>query len=103
MRHAVAGQEWPPGTTLAEYIQSIRDIALDPASGLFVSQFRTFGWHHAIVGRADRWRGPRGYTWAMVEYRVTPGYWMTAFQMSQGLAYFSAATRKAGQWLRQPN
>jgi hypothetical protein len=102
LRHAVVGQEWPSGTTLGDYLQSIRDIALDPTSGLFLSQFRTFGWHLAIVRRSGRLLGPRGHAWTMVEYRVATGHWMTAFQLSKGLAYFAATTRKAGLWLRQP-
>ena len=102
LRHVVVGQEWPPGTSLANYLRSIREVALDPTSGLFTSQFRSFGWHLAIIRRSGALSCPRGHAWVMVEYRVGTGRWMTAFQLAKGLAYFREATRTAGTWLRQP-
>lgn len=102
LRHVVARQEWPPGTTLNAYLESLRQIVLDERSGVVVSQYRDKGWQLAVVRRSYELRGPEGYEWVTIEYRVTTGHWMTAFQPEEGLAYFQRAERKEQRWLRRP-
>jgi hypothetical protein len=102
LRHVVAQDEWPEGTTLAEYLQSMRAAILDRASGVFVSRFGG-NWQIAVICPSRDLRGPGGHEWVMVEYRVTTGLWVTGFQPAQGLAQATQdPQREAGRWLRRP-
>jgi hypothetical protein len=103
LRHVLVRQEWPVGTTLGQYLSSIRDRVVDPACGLLVSRWHDRVWHLSVVGRSGSLRGPGGYEWLAVEYDVGAGFWVTAFQVERGLAaYVGDRRRKEGLWLRQP-
>ena len=102
LRHVVAQNEWPLDTTRADYLRSARDLALDPRSGVLISEYRHYGWHVSIVGRSRSLQGPQGYSMTVVEYRVTTGYWATMLQLRQGYAHFEAAYRTRKLWLRLP-
>ena len=103
LRHAVAEQEWPPGTTLAGYLQSIRDVILDPRSGVLVSQLEG-EWQLTVVRQSGPLRGPAGYEWVMVDYRVSITSWVTAFQLRRGLDEITGSARRQGvRWLRRPS
>ncbi len=103
LRHVVVQGEWPVGTTLNEYLDSIRAVIMDPASGLLTSQLHG-EWQLALVRRSGMWRGPAGFPWLVVEYRVALGHWVTAFQPQQGLALFSETPHRQRQrWLRHPS
>ena len=103
LRHVVAQQEWPPGTTLDEYLTSIREVVLDATSGILVSRMFDHYWQLTAVRRSGPFRGPRGHEWLMVEYRVGLGHWVTAFQPERGLALIAQGPARQGQrWLRQP-
>jgi hypothetical protein len=103
LAHVVVGQEWPPGTTLADYLDSIRGVVLDPRSGVLTS--RLYGeWQLAVVRRSGPLRGPQGYEWLMVEYRVSITSWATAHQLRAGLSAITQSPNRQGvRWLRQPN
>jgi hypothetical protein len=104
LRRVVARQEWPIGTTLDHYLDSIRAVTRDPGSGLLVSRWHDRVWHLSIVRRSGVLRGPRGYDWLAVEYDVAAGYWATAFQVERGLAAYAADPRRREPlWLRQPS
>ncbi|MBA2450255.1 MAG: hypothetical protein H0V51_19750 [Chloroflexi bacterium] len=102
LRHAIFQQEWPVGTSRGDYIRSARDLAVDPRSGVLVSEYRHYGWHVAIVGRSRSLQGSQGYPLMMVEYRVVNGYWTTVLQLRQGYAHFEAGYRTRKLWLRLP-
>jgi hypothetical protein len=103
LRHVVAQQEWPPGTTLDEYLTSIHEVILDPASGALTSRFSGQFWQLALVRRSGALGGPEGYEWLMVEYRVELGHWTTAFQLRDGLPAVTAnPERQRQRWLRHP-
>jgi hypothetical protein len=102
LRHVVAQQEWPPGTTLDDYLASIPWVILDPRSGVLISQYQGKGWHLAVVRRSEEFRGPEGSDWILVEYRVATGHWMTAFQPRTGLTYFDDPRRRDKRWVRRP-
>jgi hypothetical protein len=103
LRHTVAQQEWPPGTTLDDYLASIRDVVLAATSGILVSRMFDRYWQLTAVHRSGPFRGPRGHEWLMVEYRVGLGHWVTAFQPEGGLALITQGPARQGQrWLRQP-
>lgn len=102
LRHVVAQQEWPAGTTLAEYLASIRRVIEDPTSGVFVSTYlgaRQLG----ILGHAGASRGPDGGRWILVDYRIATGHWTTAYQPDRRLKLaVYTASRGAVLWLRLP-
>jgi len=68
--HAVERQEWPSGTTLDEYLESLRAVVLDDRSGVFASRYQG-EWQSGVVRRSGDLRGPRGFEWVLVEYRLT--------------------------------
>ncbi len=102
LRHVVVQDEWPRGTTLDAYVESVRAIIRDPASGLFVSRYRGQAWQWAVVRRSGSLRGPGGGDWVLVEYRLETDRWVTAFQPAAGLAYLDLPNREQGRWLRRP-
>jgi hypothetical protein len=101
LRHVIAQQEWPPITDLATYLQSLRDVIEDPRSGLAVSRFQ--GAHQlTILRRSLNLRGPDGFPWVLVDYRVATGHWVTAYQPSDGLTVLQNPHRTDLRWLRHP-
>jgi hypothetical protein len=99
--HVVQLQEWPAGTTLEAYAESIRRVVLDPTSGVFIHRF--YGaWQVGIIRESRDLRGPRGREWTLVQYRVSLGHWVTAFQPRAGLAELSKPQWSDLRWLRRP-
>ncbi|MSQ14861.1 MAG: hypothetical protein EXR50_03240 [Dehalococcoidia bacterium] len=82
LRHVIAQREWPEDTTLEAYTQSIVEAALSPAAGIFASRFRNRGWQLSVIVPTGQWLGPRGREWILVEYRLSTGHWVTAYQLS---------------------
>lgn len=103
LAHVVVGQEWPAGTTLATYLESIRDVILDPRSGILTS--RLYGeWQLGVVRRSGPLRGPQGYEWLMVEYRLSIASLATAHQLRAGLSAITRSpNRREVRWLRRPS
>lgn len=106
LRHVVDGQEWPPRMSLDEYLQSLREVILDPLSGVATSRWSRHSWHLTVMRRSGRLRGPGGHEWVMVEYGIEgvgAGYWITAFQPQNGINYLTADSRREQvRWLRRP-
>lgn len=96
--------EWPAGTTLDQYRQSLAEAVGDSSAG--VSLERIGGhWQLTFVTRSGRWRGPRGGDWIIVGYPVDYGYWTTGYQPED--PHIHLVTRRPGserqRWLRQPS
>lgn len=102
LKNVVVRQEWPPNYSFAAYRASLREVIRDPTSGLLTSRYRDKGWHLSIVRRSGALRGPGGYEWLLVEYRVSTGNIATAFQLEEGLDYLDRASRREKRWLRKP-
>lgn len=98
-KHVVRRQEWPPGTTLTEYVDGIRQVILDPRSGLFTSRYLG-AIQLGIVRAANELRGPRGYEYVLVEYRLEIDHWVTAHQLSRGMEEIRSPYRIELRWLR---
>ena len=59
LRHVVQQQEWPAGTTQAQYEQGLRELAFSLRVGILVSEKALFGWQAAITGRSGTlWDSP---------------------------------------------
>ncbi len=102
LRHVVAQREWPAGTTYEAYLDSIKDIIENPQSGVLISQFQG-AWQLTIIGPSGAMQGPGGGDWIMVEYRLSTGHWITAFQPREGLRYLEMPERTQRVWLRRPH
>lgn len=79
LKHVVVNGEWPMGTTLREYSNSLREIIQNPKSSIFISKFNE-NWQIGFVGRSGKWQGENGFSHIFVEYRVKYSYWVTGFQ-----------------------
>ena len=103
LRHAVARQERPAGTTLDEYSDSLRQTILAPAGGVYLERY--FGvWELSFVGPSEQWRGPGGAEWILVGYETGYGFWVTGFQPRDGLDYLTQKPdRTHGRWLQHPS
>jgi len=102
LKHAVGAEEWPPGTTEAQYVHSSADAVRDPASAIFLC--REAGvWHLQCFALAGQWRGPRGGAYILVGYRPTYGWWVTSFQVQSPAIHIARMTNwQDGRWLRSP-
>lgn len=102
LKHALVQQEWPPGTTLDDYIRSIREVILDPRSGVAMRRFEGKAWQLTVVGPSGRWRGPDGGEWMLVDYRVETGHWMTGYQFKDDPELILREKASDLRWLRRP-
>ena len=101
VRHVLVGREWPTGTTLQQYVDSLRWLILDPASGAFTSRYAG-SWQLGVVRRSGPLRGPEGHAWVLVEYRLATGHWVTGYQPAQGLRELRTPARQEMRWLHRP-
>lgn len=101
LRHVVVQREWPVGTTLQGYLDSIAQVITDRRSGVVTSQYQG-AWQLAILRRSHELRGSEGAAWILVDYRVALGRWVTAFQPREGLAVLRRPERGGVRWLRRP-
>lgn len=100
LRHVILQQEWPPGTTIEGYEQSIRDVILDRRSAAYVSYFAG-AWQLGVLRQAWELRGPQGFDWLMVEYRLATGHWVTAYQPRDRPRFLGSRERTGVRWLRR--
>jgi hypothetical protein len=101
LRHVVAGQEWPTDTTLEAFLDSARRVILDPISGIAASRYQG-ALQLTAIRRTGRWRGPKGFAWILVDYRVAMGHWTTVFQPKDEFKALREAKREDIRWLRRP-
>lgn len=103
LRHVAVRGEWPTGTSLEQYLHSARTVIGDPATGVLVSRYDKVYWQLTAVRLSGDLKGPQGYDWVAVEYRLETGYWVTAYQPEGGLAGITGNPRRQEQqWLRSP-
>jgi len=102
LKHVIGLREWPSGTTLQRYVDSLRSTILDPSGGIFRSSIESETLL-TFVAPSGRWRGPHGGDWIIVGYGLHYGHWTTGFQPRDGLARYADDTQKgSGRWLHQP-
>lgn len=99
--HVVRNREWPDGTSLAAYLESIRQVILDATSGVLTHRYQGV-WTLGIVRRSGNLRGPGGHDWVLLEYRVERGHWLTAYQPERGLQTLESPRWSDIRWLRSP-
>ncbi|MBI4492882.1 MAG: hypothetical protein HY690_08835 [Chloroflexi bacterium] len=101
LRHVNLGHEWPAGTSLKAYLASIQAVITDGRSGVATSRYQG-QWQLTVVRRSQDLRGPDGFEWILVDYRVVIGYWVTAYQPRDGLRVLHSPGRGDVRWLRRP-
>jgi hypothetical protein len=101
LKHVIKRQEWPIGTSLADYLASLRAVILDPMSGVFTSRYEGAAQLGILRESADL-RGPSGHEWVLIDYRVTTGHWVTAYQPEGGLEDITGPPRTDLRWWREP-
>jgi hypothetical protein len=101
VRHVLGRPEWPAGTSLEEYVESIEYIILSDSSGVFLSRYQGT-MQVGFLGPSRHWRGLRGKEWILVEFRVSRDHITTAFQVESPDVVASQAERSEFQWLRSP-
>lgn len=97
--HAVKRKEWPAGTTIEGYIDSLRKVIRDPNTGIFVSKFSDV-WQLGFVGRSGELRGIGGKEFVIIEYRTGYGHWTTGYQPVSIDDVMSDLRRTEISWLR---
>jgi hypothetical protein len=99
-QHVGDDAQWPEDTTEEEYLESLREIVLDPQSAIYMTDDDDEGeWTIYFVGRARRsWLGPRGSGRIVVLFNGERHILVTGFQPEAGDAYVSA---QGGFWLWQ--
>lgn len=100
LRHVVFGKEWPEGTSLTDYLESLHDVIRDSRSGIMVSKYQGVYWQIAFIAQSGQYRGIGGSNFILVEYRDGYGFWITGFQ-SVDLQRQLQTYRSNVQWLRK--
>jgi hypothetical protein len=80
VKHVLVRREWPEGTSLDEYLESLRSVVRNPESGIMISKYQGIYWQIAFVAESGQWHGVGGNDFILVEYRVGYGFWITGFQ-----------------------
>jgi hypothetical protein len=96
----VRQQEWPAGTTQADYERSLSHLAARLRVAILVSEVPPFGDYVGIVGRSRDARGIQGFDWLVVEYRLSTGHSATGYQPADGIRFANGRRRR--RWLRLP-
>ena len=101
LEHALYGDEWPEETTLAAYLRSLRDVVLDPTSGVCLA--RDDGVERIVVcRRSGELRGEGGGDYVLVVYDLVNHHWLAGWQPRAGLALLAHEPWTAVSWLRVP-
>lgn len=100
LRHVVDQKEWPEGTTLEEYYQSLEEVIRDDNSGILISRF-SGEWQAGFLGYSGSWRGEKGYNYIWVDYRISTRHWVTGLQLSDLKIILDSARRTEARWLRE--
>jgi hypothetical protein len=99
--HVVRRREWPDGTSIVEYRNSLRAVILDPTSGVFVARYQGAA-QLGVIRESRELRGPNGQDWVVVQYRTGFGFWVTGYQPETGLGELHKPQWSDVRWLRQP-
>jgi hypothetical protein len=99
LQHAVREEQWPAGTSFAEFIRCLDQLVRSDLSGIFADQ-RPSGWVLTFVGRSEVWGGIDGGPCIVVLYDCRHERLVTAFQPTRGLSYVEDNARvTGGRWL----
>jgi hypothetical protein len=97
-QHVEIDGHWPRDTAPDEYLEALRDVVLDPASAIYLTDFgEGKDWSIYFVGRVRRrWRGPNAANRIVVIFNGEHHRFVSGFQPEGDDAY---AGRQGGFWL----
>ncbi len=102
LKHVMLNREWPDGTTIEEYAESLAEAVQDPTGGVYVERDEDT-WKVTCVARSHRWTGRHGAAYIVVAFLPAKDPWLTGFQPDRGLRYITQdQLRTSGRWLRRP-
>ncbi len=104
LRHVEFGQEWPIGTTVEQYVESLERVIRTPNGGVYLEWFDELcdAWRLAFVAPSRRWRGPGGDAYILVTFLADEGRWLTGFQPPRARTYVARhQEERSGRWLRR--
>lgn len=101
LKHVVKELEWPRGTSLPGFLESLKLVVLDAGNGVFTSRYQET-WQLGVIRRSQDLRGFNGQDWVLLEYRIATGHWVTAYQPEAGLLDLASPRRSNLRWLRGP-
>ena len=102
IKHARAG-EWPTGTSLADFVQSLQAAIIDETGGIFLDRSERGSLELTFISSLESVQGPAGSGWVMVGFDVDYGWWTTAFQPVDGPRYVvDRSTSGVGRWIKAP-
>lgn len=85
-KHAVDLREWPLDTSFDDYIASIRNAVLN-ADGVYTHTYHG-QWSVGFARESGVLQGDGGGRWIVVQYKLSIGKWVTAFQPRVSLETF---------------
>lgn len=84
LKHVVDRREWPEGTTIEAFMDSLERTVGKVSGGVYLE--RDAGdWKLTFVARSGRWRGDGGGSHIVVVFLPTKGFWVTGYQPAGGL------------------
>lgn len=96
LRHVIVQEEWPKGTLIDDYYQSLKSIIQDGRSKILISKLND-EWQIGFLGSSLP--GTK-YNYIWIDYRVSRGHWITGLQL-EDLDEFLKESKKANlKWLR---
>jgi len=102
LKHVVHRGEWPVGTSIDEYMATLRHVVLDENGGVYLERDAD-SWKVTFVARTPRRRGARGGDYIIVAFLPEKDRWLTGFRPTEGL---TAITRRpsigGARWLKRP-
>lgn len=100
LKHVKANREWPDGTDLETFYSSIKSVVQAEDAEIFISRYNG-SLQIGFVGDSKNWKGPAGYDKILVEYRVSYGNLVTAFQVNNIEVLLEKQKRESLIWLRK--
>jgi hypothetical protein len=100
LRHVVAGNEWPAGTTIDQYYDSISQVIKDNQTKIFVSRY-SGELQIGFTRESGEYAGIKSRGLFFVEYRLKTGQVVTANQAKIIDDIINASERSDLRWIKK--
>jgi len=100
LRHVIAGNEWPAGTTLEEYYDSISQVVQDKQTKVFISRY-SGELQVGFTREAGKYAGTKSSGLFFIEFRLSTGSLVTANQAKIFDDIINAVERSDLKWIKK--
>ena len=100
LRHVVFGDEWPAGTTLEEYYDSISQVVQDTQTKVFISRY-SGELQVGFIREAGKYAGTKSSGLFFIEFRLSTGSLVTANQAKIFDDIINAVERSDLKWIKK--